>query len=166
MRGVVTLAAALALPLDFPGRDAILFASFVVILFTVLVQGVTLGPLIRLLRVTAQVTASADVLDLNTARLAVAEAGLASLEAIVVSESGEVVHPRLIDGYRRRVRAMSRFRDEGATLEMERSDHFAARPRRGRERTRRADPAAPRTARSTIPCCARSRASSISKSCA
>ena len=125
MRGVVTLAAALALPLDFPGRDAILFASFVVILFTVLVQGVTLGPLIKLLGVTAQPQADADILDLNAARIAVAEAALVSLEAIT-AETGEAMHPRLIDGYRRRIRAMSRLRDEGETLEMERSDHFVA----------------------------------------
>ena len=127
MRGVVTLTAALALPLTFPGRDAILFASFVVILFTVLVQGVTLGPLIRLLGVTAQPQAAADILDLNAARIAVAEAALVSLEAIVAAETGEIVHPRLIDGYRRRIRAMSRLRDEGRdAIETERSDHFVA----------------------------------------
>lgn len=49
MRGVVSLAAALALPFYFPGRDAILVITFAVILVTVLVQGTTLGPLIRLL---------------------------------------------------------------------------------------------------------------------
>ncbi len=47
MRGVVSLAAALALPVDFPGRDLILAVTFSVILGTVLVQGSTLGPLIR-----------------------------------------------------------------------------------------------------------------------
>jgi len=46
MRGVVSLAAALALPQDFPGRDFILATTFAVILVTVLVQGATLGPLI------------------------------------------------------------------------------------------------------------------------
>ncbi|MBE7220390.1 MAG: sodium:proton antiporter, partial [Caulobacteraceae bacterium] len=48
MRGVVTLAAALTLPTDFPGRDFILVAAFAVILVTVTVQGSTLGLLIRL----------------------------------------------------------------------------------------------------------------------
>ena len=51
MRGVVSLAVALALPEDFPGHDLILFLTFFVILVTVLVQGTTLGPLIRLLGV-------------------------------------------------------------------------------------------------------------------
>ena len=47
MRGVVSLAAVLALPEAFPGRDVVLFATFAVIVVTVLVQGTTLGPLIR-----------------------------------------------------------------------------------------------------------------------
>ena len=53
MRGVVSLAAALALPLTkqdgsrFPGRDLILFITFVVILATLVVQGLSLPLLIR-----------------------------------------------------------------------------------------------------------------------
>src|SRR4029077_12350214 len=39
MRGVVSLAAALALPDDFPGRDFVLATTFAVILVTVLIQG-------------------------------------------------------------------------------------------------------------------------------
>lgn len=42
MRGVVSLAAALALPLDFPKRDLILFIVFGVILGTLVVQGLSL----------------------------------------------------------------------------------------------------------------------------
>ena len=45
MRGTVTLAAALALPADFPHRDLILFTSFLVVLGTLVVQGLTLKPL-------------------------------------------------------------------------------------------------------------------------
>jgi monovalent cation/hydrogen antiporter len=43
MRGVVTLAVALTLPEEMPGRDLMLVAAFVVILFTVVLQGSTLG---------------------------------------------------------------------------------------------------------------------------
>jgi CPA1 family monovalent cation:H+ antiporter len=55
MRGAVSLAAALALPLlvdgggAFPDRDLILFLTFSVILGTLLLQGLTLPPLIHLL---------------------------------------------------------------------------------------------------------------------
>lgn len=51
MRGVVSLAAALALPIDlstgepFPARDLIIFLTFCVILATLVVQGLTLAPL-------------------------------------------------------------------------------------------------------------------------
>jgi monovalent cation/hydrogen antiporter len=50
MRGAVSLAAALALPLDFPMRNLILFLTFSVILATLVVQGLTLPALIRWLR--------------------------------------------------------------------------------------------------------------------
>jgi monovalent cation/hydrogen antiporter len=55
MRGVVSLAAALALPFTiqdgspFPARDLILFLTFIVILATLVVQGLSLPPLIRCL---------------------------------------------------------------------------------------------------------------------
>ncbi|MBB3898335.1 CPA1 family monovalent cation:H+ antiporter [Roseococcus suduntuyensis] len=47
MRGVVSLAAAIALPLDFPERELIVFLAFCAILATLVVQGTTLGWLIR-----------------------------------------------------------------------------------------------------------------------
>jgi CPA1 family monovalent cation:H+ antiporter len=49
MRGIVTLAAALALPADFPARDLILLTAFSVVLGTLLIQGLTLKPLLRAL---------------------------------------------------------------------------------------------------------------------
>ena len=126
MRGVVTLAAALALPIDFPGRDAILFASFAVILFTVLIQGTTLGPLIRALDVDTAASLPEGHLDAAMARVAMNEAGLSALEALVIAESGAAQHPRLVEQYRRRVRATSRLRDERSAMEVERGEHFTA----------------------------------------
>jgi len=51
LRGIVTLAAALALPVHFPYRDLIFFTSFAVVLVTLVVQGMTLRPLIAALDV-------------------------------------------------------------------------------------------------------------------
>ena len=51
MRGVVSLAAAIALPADFPERDRVLFLTFWVIFATLVGQGLTLPLLIRLLGV-------------------------------------------------------------------------------------------------------------------
>ena len=48
MRGAVSLAAALALPRDFPERDLILFLTFVVIIVTLVGQGLTLPLVLRL----------------------------------------------------------------------------------------------------------------------
>ena len=50
MRGIVTLAAALALPggdHPFPGRAPILITAFTVVVGTLVLQGLTLGPLVR-----------------------------------------------------------------------------------------------------------------------
>jgi CPA1 family monovalent cation:H+ antiporter len=49
MRGIVTLAAALALPGDFPSRDLIVLTAFLVVLGTLLIQGLTLKALLRAL---------------------------------------------------------------------------------------------------------------------
>jgi Na+/H+ antiporter len=49
MRGIVTLAAALALPAAFPFRDLIVLTAFAVVLGTLVIQGLTLGPLLRAL---------------------------------------------------------------------------------------------------------------------
>ncbi len=57
MRGVVSLAAALAIPLtlgsgaEFPQRNMILFITFCVIFFTLVVQGLSLPYLIRMLKI-------------------------------------------------------------------------------------------------------------------
>jgi len=54
MRGIVTLAAALALPLEargalFPFRDLIVFTAFSVVLGTLVIQGLTLRPVLQAL---------------------------------------------------------------------------------------------------------------------
>ncbi|RTL51716.1 MAG: sodium:proton antiporter [Bradyrhizobiaceae bacterium] len=49
MRGIVTLAAAFALPEEFPYRDLILLTAFGVVLGTLVIQGLTLRPLVRML---------------------------------------------------------------------------------------------------------------------
>jgi len=49
MRGIVSLAAALALPSSFPYRDLIVTTAFSVVLGTLIVQGLTLRPLLRVL---------------------------------------------------------------------------------------------------------------------
>jgi CPA1 family monovalent cation:H+ antiporter len=51
MRGIVSLAAALALPTNFPHRELIVFIAFVVIFFTLVGQGLTMNPLLHALKI-------------------------------------------------------------------------------------------------------------------
>lgn len=61
MRGVVTLAAVLALPADFPERDRLIFIAFVVIVVTLLLQGPSLPILVRRLGVHRSPDQEADM---------------------------------------------------------------------------------------------------------
>ena len=79
MRGVVSLAAAFALPPDFPSRDLILFLTFCVILATLVGQGLTLPWFIRHLGVLAP--AGGDGEEVH-ARLAAVEAALRRLDEL------------------------------------------------------------------------------------
>jgi Na+/H+ antiporter len=79
MRGVVSLAAAFALPADFPSRDLILFLTFCVIVATLIGQGLTLPWLIRHLGVLAPTGADGEEVH---ARLAAVESALRRLEEL------------------------------------------------------------------------------------
>ena len=61
MRGIVTLAAAFALPENFPYRDLMLLTAFTVVLGSLLIQGLTLRPLIIALELTDESPVMAEV---------------------------------------------------------------------------------------------------------
>ena len=61
MRGIVTLATAYALPLSFPHRDLALLCAFCVVVGTLVVQGMTLRPLILALRLSDDGTVDREV---------------------------------------------------------------------------------------------------------
>jgi len=102
MRGVVTLAVALSLPEAMPGRDLMQVIAFGVILVTVVVQGSTLGLVIRLTAV-RPIAADAPPLDLIAAEQAMMRAQLAVVEKMARAADGTIVHPRLLEQYTRRV---------------------------------------------------------------
>lgn len=124
MRGVVSLAAALALPEGFPGRDFILVVTFAVILVTVLVQGATLGPLIRLLRLSGLAPGASRTLSEEAARARVAQAQLLVVERMSGTLEGDVRHPRLLEQYGYRARVASRFSEHSDELLGRRTEHF------------------------------------------
>jgi Na+/H+ antiporter len=87
MRGGDSLVIALALPLviaggrPFPARSAIIFVTFVVILLTLVAQGLTLGPLIRALHLDGG--DEGEETEERIARLQTAKAGVARLDDII-----------------------------------------------------------------------------------
>ena len=90
MRGAVSLAAALALPLEtdagapFPERDLVIFLAYCVVLFTVVVQGLTLPALIRRLGVVDD--GAEEEAEEHAARIAAAEAALEALDGLAEEE--------------------------------------------------------------------------------
>ncbi len=107
MRGAVSLAAALALPLQtdagaaLPGRDLILFLTFAVILVTLVGQGLTLPALIR--RLGLHEEEGVEEQEEINARVAIAAAALERLDRLA---GEDWTREDTID----RVRALYRFR--------------------------------------------------------
>src|SRR2546426_754607 len=83
MRGILSLAAPLALPVEtpeggaFPYRDLLIFLTFAVIAVTLVVQGLTLAPLIGRLKLGSDPGARAEQ---RKARLSMGRAALAAIE--------------------------------------------------------------------------------------
>jgi CPA1 family monovalent cation:H+ antiporter len=98
MRGAVSLAAALALPIDvrFPQRDLVIFLTFCVILATLVGQGLTLPWLIRRLGLSA---VSGPDTEESHARLVAVDAALSRLTDL---QDGYPGHRELIDQLRSR----------------------------------------------------------------
>jgi CPA1 family monovalent cation:H+ antiporter len=91
MRGTVTLAAALALPANFPYRDLIFFTSFAVVLVTLVVQGMTLRPLLGLLDLRDEGTVEREV---QLARVETLRAALESVKTCGGGESADLLRRR------------------------------------------------------------------------
>ena len=78
MRGFVTLATAFALPATFPQRDTVVLTAFAVVVGTLVLQGLTLVPLVKVLKLDRSDEAERE---LWTARAALADAALESLQS-------------------------------------------------------------------------------------
>jgi monovalent cation/hydrogen antiporter len=129
MRGAVSLAAALALPHEtdtgapFPGRELIIFLAFVVILGTLVVQGLTLPAVIRRFHLEDD---GLEAKEDTKARIHAADAALARLEELL---DEDWVRPETAERLRglydfRRSRFQARFdgEDDGA-IEQQSTDY-------------------------------------------
>lgn len=88
MRGIVTLASALALPQDFLYRDLIVFCAFWIVLGTLVLQGLTLRPLLQWLDLPSDTSVEAEI---HLARQATAGAAIKALEAQQGSEAAKLL---------------------------------------------------------------------------
>jgi monovalent cation/hydrogen antiporter len=109
MRGVVSLASALAIPLvltdgsPFPHRNLILFIAFIVILFTLVLQGLSLKPLIRILKITGK-DKEEEKLQLISLRVKLAESVLSYLDTNYSQETqNHDTYKRVRDRYERMI---------------------------------------------------------------
>jgi CPA1 family monovalent cation:H+ antiporter len=107
MRGIVTLAAALALPdgsaeSAFPYRDLIILCAFCVVLATLVIQGLTLRPLLAMLGMKDDGSVDREV------RLARIETARAALRVLQEEKDGHPSVDILRDEYEARVRSGER----------------------------------------------------------
>ena len=123
MRGVVTLAVALSVPATMPGRDFILVTAFAVILITVLVQGTTLGLVIRWAQ-PVETPINMPRLDMSQAEAAMALAQLKLVEAKAYAMDGTLIHPMLLERYRRRASASKDYAGKEAEYRPRLHAHF------------------------------------------
>jgi Na+/H+ antiporter len=131
LRGIVSLAAALALPLNdahghpFPQRAAIIFITFCVIVVTLVGQGLSLIPLLHWLKLEAGEDTAAYEAQV---RIKALEAGLKRLEALADSANADAEREpvqRAIAEYRNRIEHLGRHSKPGHDDESDESrfDH-------------------------------------------
>jgi Na+/H+ antiporter len=121
MRGAVSLAAALAVPMTvgggdaFPERDLILFLTFCAILATLVLQGLTLGPLIGALRLKSE--DEADKVEELETRLEGARAAIERLEQLDGERIPSSAQERTREQYEGRIRRYEAGIEAGGTTE-------------------------------------------------
>ena len=125
MRGVVSLASALAVPLTlsdgtaFPHRNLLLFITFVVILFTLVIQGLTLPWIIKKLNIQDDEQADSDVHRVEI-KVKLAEAALKHIKENYPEEIKSIsAYERIYDRYQRMVSISYKKlnNEEGANLD-------------------------------------------------
>lgn len=117
MRGVVSLAVALSLPLTVPDRDLLIFLSFSAILVTLVVQGTTLEWVIRRLGVTHRRAPGMSKRE-AAARRAMAHAEVAELESRLDSPLDGAIARDLVGEYKDRARVFSGVAGGGTQAEL------------------------------------------------
>jgi NhaP-type Na+/H+ or K+/H+ antiporter len=128
MRGVVTLAAALALPIDFPSRGLVIVVAVVIVVASILIQGLSLPWLVKPLRLQAPdpgQLALQEAAMLDQARIA----GLARLDELTTETADS---PDVIE----RLRARTELRSDDEWERAGRASHGGETPLQEYQRLR------------------------------
>jgi Na+/H+ antiporter len=125
-RGVITLAAIFTLPLGFPDRELLHFCAFVVVLVTLIGQGLTFAPLVRRLGLRANQTDLAR--ERNEARSASVQAALARLDEIQQQQHDHVEDYAIDNMHRLLEQRLERYRRRLDLLEKSDSDEVPSSP--------------------------------------
>ena len=121
MRGIVTLGAVLALPSAFPYRDLVVLAAVTVVIGTLVIQGLTLRPLVTMLGMVEEGPGDNDIAE---GRMAMVHAALQSL-ASKKDDAAAYLRAELANILDRTDGSRESFWTEEANLR--RSAHIAAR---------------------------------------
>lgn len=124
MRGVVTLAVPLTLPVDMPGRDLMLISAFAVIFVTVVGQGSSLGWLIG--KIAPQDLDPPARMDMAATEAAMARARTAKVEEIAYGPDGTLIHPQMLEQHRKRLEMIERYAENAPAAMEKLRPHFDA----------------------------------------
>ncbi len=114
MRGIISLASALALPLTlangaaFPARDTIIFVTFCAIFVTLVVQGITLIPILKWLKIDAGEDVETQEIEIRVTALRAGIARLRELEPSFDSTVQWEIEGRLLAEYEHRIGHLNR----------------------------------------------------------
>lgn len=107
MRGVVTLAIPLTLPAEMPGRDLMVICAFGVIFASVILQGTSLGLLIRIVK---PMDAEPDpAVLMPEAEACISNARAIEMERLAYDEEGKLIHPMLLKQHQNRNEMIQRY---------------------------------------------------------
>lgn len=103
LRGALPMVLVLSLPAGFPHRDLLVTMTFGVVLLSILIQGITISPLLRWLGI-VKWQGGLEAIELARGKLLAAYAGLEALDRLAGSRSSTVL-PALRREYEERIKA-------------------------------------------------------------
>lgn len=97
LRGAISMVLVLGLPYNFPHRDLLVHMTFGVVVLSILVQGMTMNPVLKWFGIVLGRSEHEDAYEMHHAKLLTAKAAIRELDNVAGSQS---VHPPIVDALR------------------------------------------------------------------